>query len=174
MKRTAKRARKARKVVESAVFNVDRVEKRIVPGFGEKYWAGKDGSIWRDGCELSQQNGMYVSISWKGKCEKVKVAMLVARAWISNGAGREWVRHKDGDAKNNCVENLEWCEKREELRGRRAVSSAVSAWRKGSGELVGSFGSVKEAARVLGVDESGIRRVLRGGAKSCGGYVFKW
>ena len=53
-------------------------------------------------------------------------------------------------------------------------SSAVSAWRKGSGELVGSFGSVKEAARVLGVDESGIRRVLRGGAKSCGGYVFKW
>lgn len=154
-----------------AVFGVKKEETRPVPGYGGAYVADRDGNIWRNGSVLVATRG-YVSLSHGGKVEKVKVAYAVARAWIANPELRPYVRHRNGDAEDNRVENLEWSERREGGRGRRRVDSAVTVWRKYSGELVGSWPSVRSACMALGLNEGNVMRQIRGEAKSVKGYIF--
>lgn len=155
-----------------AVFSIDKVECRPVEGYGGKYVVGRDGSVWRNGSRIIANRG-YVNLSHKGVVSTVKVCYLVARAWIPNLEGRKWVRHKNGVSGDDRVENLEWSERKEELRGRRASIGAVSVWEKYSGNLVGSWPSLKEACEELGVSEDHARKVLRGKGRSAKGYVFK-
>jgi len=161
--------------VVMAVFGVDNIQRRKVPGYGGAYEAGSDGSVWRNGRELKQIRG-YVNLSWKGRMDKVRVCYVVARAFVPNLEGKEWVRHKDGDPWNNRAENLEWSERKEATQGRRRRKveyGAVSVWDKASGGLVGSWGSLRDACLALGVEERSVRRQLAGAAKSVKGYVFK-
>lgn len=160
-------------VGKMAVFGVENVRKRVVPGYGGSYEVGEDGSVWRDGRMLQQVRG-YVNLSWKGRMDKVKVSYLVARVWVANAECRPYVRHRNGDAGDNRAENLEWCEEKERAGGRRSVElGPVSVWTKDSGELVGSWGRLEDACMALGVDPRGARRQLRGGARSVNGYIFK-
>ena|SRR5699024_185881 len=56
-------------------------------------------------------NGRDVRVSlWKnGKHKDFLVHRLVAFAFIPLVEGKDCINHKDGNPKNNCVENLEWC-----------------------------------------------------------------
>ena len=49
--------------------------------------------------------GLYLS---KGKSKHFRIHRLVAEAFIPKVLGKEHVNHKDGDKKNNNVNNLEW------------------------------------------------------------------
>lgn len=53
-----------------------------------------------------------ISFSVKGKIKKYFIHRLVAKAFIPNPALYREVNHLDGNPSNNCVENLEWCDKR--------------------------------------------------------------
>ena len=154
-----------------AVFSIDKVECRPVDGYGGKYEVGRDGSVWRNGSRLSAHRG-YVNLSHKGVVSGVKVAYLVARAWIANPEGRQWVRHRNGVAGDDRAENLEWCEQKEELRGRRGVWEAVSVWKWDSGAFIGQFRSLREACAAVGVREDHARKVLRGELRKAKGFVF--
>lgn len=47
---------------------------------------------------------------WKnGKPKYFLVHRLIAFAFIPTIEGKDCINHKDGNPKNNCVENLEWC-----------------------------------------------------------------
>lgn len=156
-----------------AVFGIDKIERKEIPGYGGRYEVGSDGSVWGCGMEL-QKIGGYVNLSWKGRMDKAKVCYLVARAFVPNAEGRPWVVHKNGVAGDDRAENLEWSERKEELRGRKSAKvGVVSVWRKEDGELVGSWASLEEACLALGVEERSARRQLRGGAKSVKGFIFK-
>lgn len=54
---------------------------------------------------------LFVSLSKNGKRQTKAVRMLVAESFLSNPEGLPEVRHKDGDRRNNNVNNLEWCKK---------------------------------------------------------------
>lgn len=43
-----------------------------------------------------------------GEIEKRYVHELVAETFLPNPKGLTRIRHKDGDKRNNCVDNLEW------------------------------------------------------------------
>lgn len=159
-----------KKSSKMAVFGLGGVEVRSLG----KYEVGSDGSVWRNGSRLAVDRGLYVSVSEGGKVSKVRVAYLVARAFLPNSEMRPYVRHKDGDPRNNRMENLEWSEKPEELRGRRSVKEPVTVWLRENGMFVGGWPSVREACQALKVGEGSARRVLRGEAKSAKGYIFKY
>lgn len=55
-----------------------------------------------------KQGYTLVHLCSDGKRSCKKVHRLVAKSFIKNGYGKEYINHKDGNKKNNSVNNLEW------------------------------------------------------------------
>lgn len=107
---------------------------RKIKGYGGKYSVSESGKVFSGEHELTLIGGRYVNLSDGGEVRRVDVAYLVARAFVGNVAGKEYVWHLDGDVKNNRAENLAWREVKQVLkgeRGRRAFSggSCSTIWR---------------------------------------------
>ena len=108
------------------------------------------------------------------------VHILVAQTFLPPPQeGQTEINHKDLDPSNNCVDNLEWCSKSENIKHSYAtnVNRASSATRtskpvKGrkDGKWV-AYSSVMEAARILGVKSGNISNACRKGWK-VQGYEF--
>jgi len=134
-----------------------------------RYSVSEDGMVWSGGLPLEAIGGVGVNLHGK----RVKIAYLVARAFVPNEEGRKWVRHKDGDVTNNRAENLEWSDEKEEKRkGRKPDVRWIKAWRQ-SGELAGCWGSVSEAAMEVGCKPEQIRACLYGRRKFAGGLLWR-
>lgn len=149
-----------------------------VPGYEGLYKVSDQGEVksLRSGCMVAVIRGQYVNLSREGKMEKVKMCYLVARAFVRNEEMRPYVVHVNGDRRDHRAENLVWSEKPDEIvRGRRAGRSrrAVVCYSE-SGELVGRWGSLTEAAEAVGVARQGIMRVCNGKGKRCGGYIWRY
>ena len=56
----------------------------------------------------TSQGYMSVCLFKEGATKYFSVHRLVASAFISNPKSKREINHKDGDKKNNCVDNLEW------------------------------------------------------------------
>lgn len=52
-----------------------------------------------------------VNLHKDGKPHPKTIHRLVAQAFIPQEEGKDFVNHKDENRANNCVENLEWCDK---------------------------------------------------------------
>ena len=57
-----------------------------------------------------------VDLRKNGKRERYLVHRLVAEAFIPRTAGKGEINHIDGDKANNVVGNLEWCDRRENMK----------------------------------------------------------
>lgn len=161
-----------------AMFRVERPERRKqIAGYGGRYEVSDLGRVYSGGFELSVIGGRYVNLSWKGEVERVSVSYLVARAFLPNLEMRPYVRHRNGDAMDNRVENLEWCEVKERCgakAGRKGIGKAVVAYDVESGEFVGKWRSVKEASEALGVARSLIRNCAMGKSRRAKEWIFRY
>ena len=149
-----------------------------VPGYEGLYKVSDQGEVksLRSGCVVAVIRGQYVNLSKGGRMEKVKVAYVVARAFVRNEAMRPYVVHRNGDRTDHRAENLKWSEKPEDIvRGRRAGRGrrAVVCYSE-SGELVGRWGSLTEASEAMGLARQGIMRVCVGKGRRCGGYIWRY
>jgi hypothetical protein len=111
----------------------------------------------------------------KGKPKSMYVHRLVALAFLKNPESKRVVNHKNGNPKDNRLDNLEWATHSENnahayhSNGRRAPSELKVAAVNDDGEIVMSFRSGAEAAKVLGVTPHSVWSAISRQGK-CKGY----
>lgn len=90
------------------------------------------------------------------------VHRLVGIAFIDNPNNLPLINHKDENPRNNCVDNLEWCDheynntyNNVHIRNSKKISKRVYGYNE-SCELVYEYYGVREAARKLNLNKGGI------------------
>ena len=68
-------------------------------------------------------NYLYVALSVNNKTVSRSVHRMVAKAFIPNPLNKEQVNHKDSNRHNNCVDNLEWVTRSENIQHGRKFGS---------------------------------------------------
>lgn len=91
-----------------------------------------------------------VDISHKGKVKHYHIHKLVALCFINNPNKKPCINHKDGNKKNNKVENLEWC-----------TISENTQHAYNNGHLVGPRGSRNHFSKINEDDVILIRSMLQ-------------
>lgn len=148
---------------------------RTIKGFEGLYSISKLGKVYshKRSIELSpkidKNNYEEVGLIKNGKRKYIRVHRLVAAAFIPNPENKPQVNHKDGNPRNNHVDNLEWNtgfenqKHRVEIlkRGIKQISQFSM-----SGELLGVFESIKKAAEATGIDKSFISACASGRYKN--------
>jgi hypothetical protein len=149
---------------------------REVSGYEGLYGVSNKGNVYNllKGTMLEPNRGAYVTLSKGGKIATYRIADLVAREWVVNKMRWAYVRHKDGNVRNNVVGNLEWSSEKEVLRGEKSKLSRKVLQLDMMGGLVGKFNSVSDASLVTGVDKSSISRCCHGSAMSAGGHRWRF
>lgn len=124
--------------------------------------------------QVSKSEHLFVMLYKNGKYEHFQVHRLVAEAFLPNPNGYDIVHHKDGNPKNNRVENLEWMTKQQHqaLHMEKERGKPVDKIDKITGEVLASYPSVNEAARQNGFYQIDISDCCRGKRKTA--YKFKW
>lgn len=142
-------------------------ERKAIAG---RYSVDRDGVVWSDGLPLKAVGGTWVSIAG----ERRLVSYLVARAFVPNAEGREFVRHKNGDPTDNRAENLEWCERKEpgRKRGPKPGLRRLGQYDM-DGNLVAWYVSVAEAAKCSGLKAVDVRAAAQRKGKT-GGWMWMW
>lgn len=126
----------------------------------------------------------------KDKCYLVH--RIVAVAFIPNPEGKPQVNHKNGNKKDNMVENLEWVTKKENeyhsvrvLGNRRNLIGLKENWANPihakpvalyscNHEFIRRFKSCKECSEFLGVGASAINNNLKQRSRTVKGYIVKY
>lgn len=137
-------------------------------------------------------NGGYcmVYVSVENKQKNCTVHRLVASTFIPNPENKKEVNHKDGNKRNNLIENLEWVTHAENghhaweigLRRRILPCTTGSLNHKSkfvhqyslSGDYINTFGSTCEAQRETGVSSKLISRCALMKQKFAMGFVWRY
>lgn len=103
---------------------------------------------------------------------------LVAKVFIPNPENKEQVNHIDGNKKNACADNLEWCSNVENQMHK--INSGLSNSTKKIVQYdlkmnkIKEFFSQVEASKELNISNTNISKCCRGNAKTAGGFIFKF
>lgn len=139
---------------------------------------------WRVGRTMRQyssgKGGYYkVVLSRDGIRHRLFVHRIVADAFVPNLRNAPVVNHKDGDKKNNCADNLEWCTQAHNLRHAADVGLRnLHAGKKPvaqydmDGNLIKIWDSCTDASNELGGCLQNIWQCAKGKTRTA--YGFKW
>lgn len=142
---------------------------------------------------LRNCNG-YLSVTLKTKNGRKTclVHRLIAMCFLDNPDNKPCVNHKDGNKRNNSVENLEWCTYSEnELHSYRVLGKKVNmdALKRGwdtharnsatsvmqiddTGSVVAVYKSQAEAHNATGISQGNISECCKGRRLHAGGYAW--
>ena len=119
-----------------------------------------------------------VNLTKENTSKHIRVHRLVARTFIPNPDNLPEINHRDENKKNNCVENLEWCDRVYNVNyGTRneRISRKILQYSK-SGEFIREWQSAAEVERELNISHSNIAACCRGNPKhtTAGGFVWRY
>lgn len=181
---------------------------KSIEGYDDKYLISNFGEVKSliDNCGNAREliktkrianNGYhYVNLWNKSKMKSIKIHRLVANAFIPNPEDKPQVNHKDGNKKNNHIDNLEWVTGSENVM--HALKTGLKSMPTGennymyrrhgknnphsisvnqydlNGNYIKTWDNIKEAETGLNITR--ISAVCRGvaGRKSAGGYIWKY
>lgn len=119
-----------------------------------------------------------VNLKHNGKQKQMTVHRLVAQAFIPNPDDKPEINHIDGCKGNNCVDNLEWASRSENIK--HAFNLGLNT-QKGKRKVIcvetgRLFNSIADAEKWVGIKGSRIANVcnLRRGCKTCGGFHWRF
>lgn len=131
---------------------------------------------------------LYVTLSKNGITKNFYVHKLVAYTFIENPENLPEVNHIDEDKTNNCVSNLEFCDRKYNInygtRNERMLKTLKLIKSKFApkevlqftkdGKFVNEYPSTKEAKRNTGIYQSNIVSCCNGRRNTAGGYIWKY
>lgn len=118
---------------------------------------------------------LQVNLYKNGEVKNYRINRLVATAFLPNPQNLPEVNHIDEDKENNCVGNLEWCDRRYNINyGTRTerTKKPVSQFNL-NGDLIKRWDSVSEASRELDFNLASISRAARNEYNRCGSNFYK-
>ena len=128
-----------------------------------------------------ERNGYFqVELSKHQKREWKLLHRIVANAFIPNKEEKSEVNHIDGNKHNNCVENLEWCTRNENLKhafltGLKAKDTSARKIKcTDSAGNVAMFPSIYCASKELNISKGNICMVCKGQRPLASGYKFQY
>lgn len=114
---------------------------------------------------------LIVCLSKNGERKNHYVHRLVAQAFLPNPKNLPEINHKDENKQNNCVDNLEWCDRQYNIDYSKAKQVGQYDLK---GNLIKTWKSAKEIQRRLGFDQSNISKCCRGEYKQSHGFFWQY
>lgn len=120
--------------------------------------------------EYSNKGYACVQLIKNHKIKKFRIHRLVAKLFIPNPDNLPEVNHKDEDKSNNCVENLEWCNKSYNVNySKHKYQKPVYCF-----DLDIVFESASVAKSKTKVNRSSIVKACNNKLKSAGGMLWSY
>ena len=120
----------------------------------------------------------YLRVTLMNDDKKMKTELvhrLVALAYIPNPDGKETVNHKDENKENNCVSNLEWMTRQENLnygtRGQKQSDKVSKPVRCIETGII--YKNARVAAKEIGICDTNIYYCLNGKRRTAGGFHWE-
>ena len=156
-------------------------EWKDILGFEGRYRVNREGVVINKSGkevkqEVSQRGYLRVRLCKDKKTFNIKVHRIVAESYIENPYNLPQVDHINGNKHDNRVGNLRWVDNitnnnafRSEHNHKQPVGIVDC-----NGNLLYSFGSLREAESKIGVSRFGITAACNGIQQSAGGYKWRF
>lgn len=132
--------------------------------------------------EIMKLGYLRIQLSKSQEKKKILIHVLVAKHFLPfDGLDKE-VNHKDGNKENNCIENLEWVTKSENvqysysvLKRRKAVHKKRPVKKLSlNGGLLKTFCSIQEAAENINTSTGNMHGACNGRYKTFKGFMWAY